>query len=70
MKFESDHLQRALRVFDPNDEGFVDYNQLRSAVRQFVMPISDFMFSQLMNKCVSIRNDNYTHLSLFIRTFP
>ena len=53
MRVEHDNLQRALRVFDPLDEGLVLCEQFHSAVAQFVMPLSNYLYSQLMAKFAS-----------------
>lgn len=48
MKKEADVLQKAMQVCDPQDEGLVDIDKFRSTLNQFIFPMSDSQFEQLI----------------------
>ena len=48
MKSEAEALQKVMQVSDPQDEGLVDIDKFRSALNQFIFPMSDSQFEQLI----------------------
>ena len=46
------NLKRMFLVFDKHLDGFVLIEDLKSALDQFVIPMSDVMFAQLMSRLV------------------
>ena len=46
------NLKRMFLVFDKHLDGFVSLEELKSALDQFVMPLSNSVFAQLMTRYV------------------
>ena len=46
------NLKRMFLAFDTHKEGFVDLEDLQSILNQFTVPLSDQLFSQLMQRYV------------------
>ena len=63
------NLKRMFLAFDTHKEGFVDLEDLQSILNQFTVPLSDQLFSQLMQRYVfNLHSSDILVLCLLITT--
>ena len=50
-------LWKTCMAHDPNQDGFLPIETLKTILCQFIMPLSEAMFKQLVDRCVPERSD-------------
>lgn len=51
MRANFTHIKKIFLAFDPNLDGFIALSDLKNILNQFTIPLTDQLFSQLMDRC-------------------